>query len=72
MLSVFPEYRLSSVNGISILDGRTDVFSIPLTGEKSIALFLDALKFALFDISSEKLGKNPEVRPGLLHRRGTI
>ena len=24
-------------------DGRTDVFSIPLTGEKSIALFLDAL-----------------------------
>lgn len=43
-------------------DGRTDVFSIPLTGEKSIALFLDALKFALFDISSEKLGKNPEVR----------
>lgn len=41
-------------------DGRTDVFSIPLTGEKSIALFLDALKFALFDISSEKLGKIPK------------
>lgn len=42
-------------------DGRADVFPISLTGEKNVALFLDALKFALFDISSEKLGKNPEV-----------
>lgn len=43
-------------------DGRADVFSVSLTGEKNVALFLDALKFALFDIPSEKLGNNPEVR----------
>lgn len=51
-------------------DGRSGVFPISLTGEKNVALFLDALKFALFDVPSEKLGENPEVRLGFSTEEG--
>ena len=39
-------------------DGRSGVFPISLTGEKNVALFLDALKFALFDVDRKSTRLN--------------